>query len=198
MPCFEILWLLLVSPNSVTAWLSSLCISDIAYWRQNGTKANFRISSSLCLKGVCIKSKCSIWGFLEGHVISKLIFCACLDGCSKTRENIELLHISTKANVTILFKFAYICFFCGRLQKCFNTIWISILISFWCANQDPRGQKYWLNKPKCSDSYSRSKYRCMYIDVYTHNIIYEYHLIFTLVTGFKLVKLVKVWGTPWQ
>ena len=131
MPCFEILWLLLVSPNSVTAWLSSLCISDIAYWRQNGTKANFRISSSLYLKGVCIKSKCSIWGLLEGHVISKLIFCFFLDSCSKTRESIELLHISAKANVTILFKFAYIyVFFCGRLQRCFNRIYKNLYLYY--------------------------------------------------------------------
>ena len=117
MPCFEIFWLLLVSPNSVTAWLSSLCISDIAYWRQNGTKANFRISSSLCLKGfsiVCIVFYLWVFG---RPVISKLIFCACLDVCSKTRENIELLHISTKANVTILFKFAYMCFFAADYKN---------------------------------------------------------------------------------
>ena len=128
MPCFEILWLLLVSPNSVTAWLSSLCISDIAYWRQNGTKANFRISSSLCLKGVCIKSKCSIWGLLEGHVISKLIFCFFLDSCSKTKESIELLHISAKANVTILFKFAYIYVFFAADYKDALTEYIKIYI----------------------------------------------------------------------
>ena len=131
MPCFEIFWLLLVSPNSVIAWLSSLCISDIAYWRQNGTKANFRISSSICLKGfsiVCIVFYLWVFGRLRHIKADILCF---LDSCSKNRENIELLHISAKANVTILFKFAYIyVFFCGRLQRCFNRIYKNLYLYY--------------------------------------------------------------------
>ena len=35
---------------------------------------------------------------LEGHVISKLIFCVFLDSCTKNKEIVELLHISAKVN----------------------------------------------------------------------------------------------------